>query len=111
MIVFTSQLLVLSSSMFSAEISFNNYLLCTLIINIKVLKCHATKHGNFHKAVGKGRYGTILWPIRRATAVWLALPLHRLNLISSTMKQDFGITYLEHKGYMELRAVLREGTT
>jgi hypothetical protein len=79
--------------MFSAEISFNNYLLCNLITNIKVLKCHATKSGKFYKAVGKGRYGTILWPIKRATAVWLALPLYRFNLISSAMKQDFGIAY------------------
>ena len=79
--------------MFSAEISFNNYLVWNLITDIKVSKCHATKSGKFHKAVGKGRYGTILWPIKRATAVWLALLLYRLNLISSTMKQDFGITY------------------
>ena len=97
--------------MFSAEISFNNYLLYNLITNIKVLKCHAIKSGKIYKAVGKGRYGTILWPIKRATAVWLALPLYKLHLISSTMKQDFSITYYEHKGYMKLRAMLREWTT
>jgi len=51
--------------MSSSEISFNNYLLCNLTINIKMSNCHTTKFGKNHKMVGKGRDGTTFWCIKR----------------------------------------------
>lgn len=58
MMYFASRPQVLSGSMSSSEISFDNILLCNLTINTRMSKCQAKKAEKNYKIAGKGRGGT-----------------------------------------------------
>jgi hypothetical protein len=66
-----------------SEISFDNYLICNLIINIETLKCHATRLVKIHKMAWNGRCCTYLQMYQKKPEQFVLPCPGSLNLISS----------------------------